>query len=164
MGGSQSSQEERVVNVEQEEEGGITVTQDFVSYLQKQSGSPPPYTEPPRDHVTLEDPYVSAEEVFGGREGGSVEEGQAGDWRQMKALAQLTDEEIENTVSQLQGQLVDGRLVGAPVCEGHKDSVLECYASHPKRPLECSSQVAAYLQCVERARKEQVSKSEANSE
>ena len=47
----------------------------------------------------------------------------------------------------------DGRLVGAPVCEGHKDSVLECYASHPKRPLECSSQVAAYLQCVERARK-----------
>ena len=40
-----------------------------------------------------------------------------------------------------------------PVCEEHKDRVLDCYRSKPSRVLECSSEVKEYMECVERAKK-----------
>ena len=40
-----------------------------------------------------------------------------------------------------------------PVCEECRDKVLDCYRSNPGRTLHCSSEVHAYAECVEKARK-----------
>ncbi|XP_076363600.1 coiled-coil-helix-coiled-coil-helix domain containing 3 [Tachypleus tridentatus] len=40
----------------------------------------------------------------------------------------------------------------APVCEGNEQKVMKCYQDNAKTPLNCSKEVMAFSQCVDRVR------------
>ena len=45
------------------------------------------------------------------------------------------------------------RDIVMPVCEDCRDKVDDCYNRYPGKPLQCSSLVKEYIQCVEKHRK-----------
>eukprot|EP00731_Ephydatia_muelleri_P003297 Em0001g3297a len=150
MGGA-SSQEPRAVTVEEvEEDDGqarINVTEDFLKYLRKtQSGeaeekdtrpSSPKQTQPseyPEDE--FEDAsYPSAQELN-------------------EELKNIATEQFEKAVDNIKQKFVGtGVTLVDRECEGDRNSVLNCYRSHPGKPLDCAEEVKAYFQCVGKLRK-----------
>ncbi|KAL5517772.1 hypothetical protein EMCRGX_G003386 [Ephydatia muelleri] len=183
MGGASSQEPRAVTVEEVEEDDGqarINVTEDFLKYLRKtQSGeaeekdtrpSSPKQTQPseyPEDE--FEDAsYPSAQELLGGssdysRPSWSEEADEVANmWRERYESEAKKNEELKNIATEQFEKAVDNikqKFVGTGVtlvdreCEGDRNSVLNCYRSHPGKPLDCAEEVKAYFQCVGKLRK-----------
>ena len=52
------------------------------------------------------------------------------------------------------------RNAPAPICQDLQDKLLECYKANPKHTLNCSPQVKAFNECVQRQRERILSRKE----
>jgi len=65
-------------------------------------------------------------------------------------LMKNTNDHFKNAVQEVEGKFID--YTASPVCQDLQSKVLQCYQENSGEPLQCSGIVAAFTNCVDRAR------------
>lgn len=67
-----------------------------------------------------------------------------------KELHETSTKEFSQAVEEVEKKFL--KYTTSPVCQEQQDAVQKCYHDNPKQTLLCSSQVKAFLECVEKTR------------
>lgn len=151
MGGGSSTP--RSISIQEEEVSGVIKVSDAVArrllgspepadYISRPQGQPSPQQQ--SEFNRLEDHYKRKIRALETENENLMQETQA-------AFAEAV-KEVE--------QRFQTRTAPLPICQDLQDELLKCYKANPKHTLNCSPQVKAFNECVQRQRERILSRKE----
>lgn len=139
MGGS-SSTPTRNITIQEDGSSGITVSEAVARRLEGRPDGPTKSKEA--------DPEVRVAEL---KKMQNFYENRIQALEQMnKDLHQTTKEQFAKAVEDVETKFL--KTTSSPVCEDLQTEVLKCYQANPKHTLNCSPQVKAFSECVQKQR------------